>query len=62
MRDAKTLPILRIFSEYSANPLRGVPKFCAYLVALALQKSLGDKLNLDWKLLKTMALCASEAN
>ena len=45
--DAKTLPILRILCEFSAKALRGLPKFCVYLVVRALQKSLGERLNLS---------------
>ena len=47
MRSANSLPILRKLCDFSANSLRGIPKFCVYLVILALQKSLGERLNLD---------------
>ena len=44
---ANSLPILRNLCEFSANSLRGIPKFCAYLVNLALQKSLAESVNLS---------------
>lgn len=46
-RSAKTLPILRNLCENAAKSLRGIPKFCAYLAILALQKSLAESVNLD---------------
>ena len=46
-RSAKTLPIMLKLCENSAKTLRVIPKFCAYLFARALQKSLGERLNLS---------------
>ena len=46
-RSAKTLRIMPKLCEMAANSLRGVPKFCVYLVMRALQKSLGERLNLS---------------
>lgn len=46
-RSANSLPILRNLCEISAFTLRGIPKFCVYLVSLALQKSLAESVNLS---------------
>ena len=46
-RSAKTLRIMPKLCEFSAFALRIIPKFCVYFIILALQKSLGDRLNLS---------------
>ena len=54
--DSAIIPLnLRKYSAQTAE----IPR---YLFILARQKSSGERLNFDWKRLKTIALCASDAN